>query len=104
MPPDLLAAPAIAALALRPWTAATEAGNGVPPTARKRVLPQENEERLSALGRQVPPPSEDELEIVAGLRSSRRRRRLLTWGTALIVVALGAGAIRHGSVRSLRPR
>ena len=56
-------------------------------------MPRENEERLSALGRQVPPPSEDELEIVAGLRSSRRRRRLLTWGIALIVVALGAGAI-----------
>ena len=37
--------------------------------------------------------SEDELEIVAGLRASRRRRRLLTWGTALIVAALCAGAI-----------
>jgi serine-type D-Ala-D-Ala carboxypeptidase (penicillin-binding protein 5/6) len=45
------------------------------------------------MGRQLPPPSEGELEIVAGLRASRRRRRLLTWGAALIVAALCAGAI-----------
>ena len=64
-----------------------------PAHARKRVLPRENEERLVAMARQLPPPSEDELEIVAGLRTSRRRRRLLTWGAALIVVALCAGAI-----------
>jgi D-alanyl-D-alanine carboxypeptidase (penicillin-binding protein 5/6) len=64
-----------------------------PAHARKRVLPRENEERLAEIGRQLPPPSEDELEIVAGLRASRRRRRLLTWGTALIVAALCAGAI-----------
>ena len=64
-----------------------------PAHSRKRVLPRENEERLAEIGRQLPPPSEDELEIVAGLRASRRRRRLLTWGTGLIVVALCAGAI-----------
>ena len=64
-----------------------------PAHARKRALPRENEERLAELGRQLPPPTEDELEIVAGLRASRRRRRLLTWGTALIVAALCAGAI-----------
>ncbi|MGD0746606.1 MAG: D-alanyl-D-alanine carboxypeptidase [Acidimicrobiales bacterium] len=68
-------------------------GKRGPAHARKPALPRENEERLVALGRQLPPPSEDELEIVAGLRSSRRRRRLLTWGTTLIVMALGAGAI-----------
>ncbi len=45
------------------------------------------------MGRQLPPPSEGELEIVAGLRASRRRRRLLTWGAALFVAALCAGAI-----------
>ena len=45
------------------------------------------------MGRQVPPPSEDELEIVAGLRASRRHRRLLAWAAALIVLALCAGAI-----------
>jgi serine-type D-Ala-D-Ala carboxypeptidase (penicillin-binding protein 5/6) len=64
-----------------------------PAHARRRALPRENEERLAEIGRQLPPPSEDELEIVAGLRASRRRRRLLTWSAALIVVALCAGAI-----------
>ena len=64
-----------------------------PAHARKRVLPRENEERLAEIGRQLPPPSKDELEIVAGLRASRRRRRLLTWAAVLIVAALGAGAI-----------
>jgi D-alanyl-D-alanine carboxypeptidase (penicillin-binding protein 5/6) len=64
-----------------------------PAHARKRALPRENEARLAEMGRQLPPPSKDELEIVAGLRASRRRRRLLTWGTALIVAALCAGAI-----------
>jgi D-alanyl-D-alanine carboxypeptidase (penicillin-binding protein 5/6) len=64
-----------------------------PAHARKRALPRETEERLAEIGRQLPPPSQDELEIVAGLRASRRRRRLLTWGTALIVAALCAGAV-----------
>ena len=64
-----------------------------PAHARKRALPRENEERLAEIGRQLPPPSEDELDIIAGLRASRRRRRLLTWGTALIIAALCAGAI-----------
>jgi serine-type D-Ala-D-Ala carboxypeptidase (penicillin-binding protein 5/6) len=64
-----------------------------PAHARKRALPRENEERLAEIGRQLPPPSEEELEIVAGLRASRRRRRLLTWAAALIVAALCAGAI-----------
>jgi serine-type D-Ala-D-Ala carboxypeptidase (penicillin-binding protein 5/6) len=60
---------------------------------RKRTLPRENEKRLAEMGKQLPPPSDEELEIVAGLRSARRRRRVLTWGTALIVAALVAGAI-----------
>ena len=64
-----------------------------PAHARKRALPRENEERLAEIGRQLPPPKEEELEIIAGLRASRRRRRLLTWGTALIIAALCAGAI-----------
>src|SRR5258708_31662092 len=64
-----------------------------PAHARKRALPRETEERLAEMARQLPPSGHDELEIVAGLRASRRRRRLLTWGTALIVVALCAGAI-----------
>ena len=64
-----------------------------PAHARKRALPREHEERLAEIGRQVPPPKEEGLEIIAGLRASRRRRRLLTWGTALIIAALCAGAI-----------
>src|SRR5271156_1747100 len=55
-----------------------------PAHARKRALPRENEERLAEIGRQLPPPSEEELEIVAGLRAQRRRRRLVAWGTACI--------------------
>jgi D-alanyl-D-alanine carboxypeptidase (penicillin-binding protein 5/6) len=71
-------------------------GNGgrkVPAHARKRALPRENEERLADIGRQLPPPGEDELAITAGLRSSRRRRRVAAWGSGLVVVALCAGAI-----------
>jgi D-alanyl-D-alanine carboxypeptidase (penicillin-binding protein 5/6) len=64
-----------------------------PAHARKRALPRANEERLAEIGRQLPPPSQDELEIIAGLRASRRRRRLLEWGIGLIVAALCAGAI-----------
>jgi D-alanyl-D-alanine carboxypeptidase (penicillin-binding protein 5/6) len=73
-----------------------DTGNGRrkgPAHARKRVLPRENEERLAELGRQLPPPSEDELEIVAGLRASRRRRRVVVWSSALLVAVLCAGAI-----------
>jgi D-alanyl-D-alanine carboxypeptidase (penicillin-binding protein 5/6) len=43
--------------------------------------------------RQLPPPSDEELEIVASLRASRRRRRLLAWGAAIVLLALVAGAI-----------
>ena len=68
-------------------------GRKGPAHARKRALPRDNEKRLADLGRQLPPPSEAELEIIAGLRASRRRRRLLAWSAAVIVVALGAGAI-----------
>ena len=64
-----------------------------PAHARKRAFPRENEERLAEIGRQLPPPSEDELEIISGLRASRRRRRLFAWATVLIVAALCAGAI-----------
>ncbi|HWD56530.1 MAG TPA: hypothetical protein VG346_15505 [Acidimicrobiales bacterium] len=64
-----------------------------PAHARGRALPQGNEERLTELGKRLPPPSDDELEIIRGLRSLRRRRRLLVWGATLIVLALFAGAI-----------
>jgi D-alanyl-D-alanine carboxypeptidase (penicillin-binding protein 5/6) len=64
-----------------------------PAHARRRALPRKNEERLAEIGRRLPPPSEEELEIVAGLRAQRRRRRLVGWGTALIVAVLCAGVI-----------
>jgi serine-type D-Ala-D-Ala carboxypeptidase (penicillin-binding protein 5/6) len=64
-----------------------------PAHARGRTLPQGNEERLADLGKQVPPSGDDELEIIARLRSSRRRRRLFGWATTLVVLALLAGAI-----------
>lgn len=65
----------------------------VPAHARKRALPRDNEARLVQLADRLPPPTEAELEISAALRTSRRRRRLLTWGVALVVVALCAGAV-----------
>jgi serine-type D-Ala-D-Ala carboxypeptidase (penicillin-binding protein 5/6) len=71
-------------------------GNGDrkgPAHARRRVLPRENEERLAEIGRQLPPPSDEEMAITAGLRTSRRRRRVVAWGSALVVIALCAGAI-----------
>ena len=64
-----------------------------PAHARRRALPRENEQRLAEIGRQLPPPSEEELEIVAGLRARRRRRRLVGWGITFIVAVLCAGAI-----------
>jgi D-alanyl-D-alanine carboxypeptidase (penicillin-binding protein 5/6) len=73
-----------------------------PVHGRKRALPRASEERLAEIGRQLPPPSKEELQIVAGLRASRRRRRLLTWGSVLIVAALVAGAIAL-AVRPLPP-
>ena len=68
-------------------------GRKGPAHARRRVLPQENEERLADIGRQLPPPNEEELAITAGLRRSRRRRRALAWGSGLVIAALCAGAI-----------
>jgi D-alanyl-D-alanine carboxypeptidase (penicillin-binding protein 5/6) len=64
-----------------------------PAHARRRAFPRENEERLAEIGRHLPPPSEEELEIVAGLRSQRRRRRLIGWTVALVLIALAAGAV-----------
>jgi D-alanyl-D-alanine carboxypeptidase (penicillin-binding protein 5/6) len=72
----------------------TDGGSGRGPShARKRVLPREHEDSLAELGRRLPAPDEGELAITAGLRASRRRRRALSWGLALLVLALCAGAI-----------
>jgi D-alanyl-D-alanine carboxypeptidase (penicillin-binding protein 5/6) len=64
-----------------------------PAHARGRTLPKGNEERLAELGKQLPPPSDDDLEIIRGLRHERFRRRLLTWLVAIVLLALLAGAI-----------
>src|ERR1700743_3438582 len=64
-----------------------------PAHARGRALPKANEERLAELGRHLPPPSEEELQITKGLRASRRRRRVFGWAAFLVVAALCAGAI-----------
>jgi D-alanyl-D-alanine carboxypeptidase (penicillin-binding protein 5/6) len=65
----------------------------VPAHARGRALPKANADRLAELGKHLPPPSEEELEIVAGLRASHRRRRVLGWAVFILVTALCAGAI-----------
>ncbi|HEY1445768.1 MAG TPA: hypothetical protein VGF51_12785 [Acidimicrobiales bacterium] len=64
-----------------------------PAHARGHTLPKGNEERLAELGKLLPPPGEDELEIIRGLRHERRRRRFIAWLIALVLIALLAGAI-----------
>jgi D-alanyl-D-alanine carboxypeptidase (penicillin-binding protein 5/6) len=64
-----------------------------PAHARGHTLPKGNEERLAELGKMLPPPSNDELEIIRGLRHERFRRRLLAWLIAIVLIALVAGAI-----------
>ena len=61
--------------------------------ARGGTLPKGNEDRLARLATRIPPPSDGELDIIKGLRSERRRRHLIGWGVALVVIALCAGAI-----------
>lgn len=57
------------------------------------TLPKDNEERLAELGKLLPPPGDDELEIIRGLRAERFRRRFLAWLIAIVLLALLAGAI-----------
>jgi D-alanyl-D-alanine carboxypeptidase (penicillin-binding protein 5/6) len=64
-----------------------------PAHARGRTLPKGSQERLSELGKLLPPPGEDELEIIRGLRHERRRRRFVGWLVAIVLIALLAGAI-----------
>jgi D-alanyl-D-alanine carboxypeptidase (penicillin-binding protein 5/6) len=64
-----------------------------PAHARGHALSKASEDRLADLGQLVPPPGDDDLKLIARLRSSRRRRRLLVWGLALVVLALLAGAV-----------
>jgi D-alanyl-D-alanine carboxypeptidase (penicillin-binding protein 5/6) len=51
------------------------------------------EARLVGPGTLLPPRSESELQIIAGLRASRRHRRFFGWLAVLVVAALCAGAI-----------
>jgi D-alanyl-D-alanine carboxypeptidase (penicillin-binding protein 5/6) len=64
-----------------------------PAHARGHTLPKANEDRLAELAKKLPPPSDDELEIIRGLRRSRLRRRFLAWLIAIVLLALLAGAI-----------
>ena len=64
-----------------------------PAHARGQTLPKGNERRLTDLGKLLPPPSEDELEIIRGLRHERRRRRFIGWLVAIVLIALIAGAV-----------
>jgi D-alanyl-D-alanine carboxypeptidase (penicillin-binding protein 5/6) len=73
--------------------AGTHGERRVPAHARGRTLPRGNEERLTELGKLLPPPSDDELEIIRGLRHQRLRRRFLAWLIAIVLVALLAGAV-----------
>jgi D-alanyl-D-alanine carboxypeptidase (penicillin-binding protein 5/6) len=57
------------------------------------TLPKGNEERLTELGALLPPPGDDELEIIRGLRHRRIRRHLIAWLVAIVLLALLAGAI-----------
>ncbi|HSZ37902.1 MAG TPA: hypothetical protein VK773_12490 [Acidimicrobiales bacterium] len=64
-----------------------------PAHARGHTLPKGNEQRLAELGKMLPPPGDDELEIIRGLRHERRRRRVIGWLVAIVLIALLAGAI-----------
>jgi D-alanyl-D-alanine carboxypeptidase (penicillin-binding protein 5/6) len=64
-----------------------------PAHARGHTLPKGNEERLAELGKLLPPPGDDELQIIRGLRHERFRRRLVAWLVAIVLIALLAGAI-----------
>ncbi len=61
--------------------------------ARGRTLPKGNEERLAQLATRLPPPTADELDIIKALRAERRRRHLIGWVVALVVIVLIAGGI-----------
>jgi len=70
-----------------------------PAHARGRTLPRGNEERLNELAKLLPPPSDDELQIIRDLHRQRVRRRLLAWAIAIVLLALLAG----GVVQWVRP-
>ena len=67
-------------------------GRKTPAHAEHRGLPRTSEQRLAELGRHLPPPSEEALEVMAADRSARVRRRLVAGAVTLLVVALVAVA------------
>ena len=70
-------------------------GRKGPAHARRRVSsnPSDTAPRLIGPGTNLPPRSESELRIIAGIRASRRHRRVLVWLAVLVAAALCAGAV-----------
>jgi serine-type D-Ala-D-Ala carboxypeptidase (penicillin-binding protein 5/6) len=64
-----------------------------PAHARARGSSGPSAARLVGSGTNLPPRSEDELRIIAGLRSQRRHRRVIFWLAVIVVAALCAGAV-----------
>ena len=64
-----------------------------PAHARARGSSSPSAPRLVGSGANLPPRSEDELRIIAGLRSQRRHRRVFFWLAVIVVAALCAGAV-----------
>jgi D-alanyl-D-alanine carboxypeptidase (penicillin-binding protein 5/6) len=64
-----------------------------PAHARHHGLTKESEKRLSELGRRLPPPSPEDLEVLAADRRALRRRHLIVgvFVTLLVLVVVGAG-------------
>ncbi len=74
-------------------------GTRRPAHARRRGFSKQTEERLADIGRQLPPPSPEDEQIIRADRAARIRRRFAVVLPILLVVLLGAGAV----VQSLRP-
>jgi serine-type D-Ala-D-Ala carboxypeptidase (penicillin-binding protein 5/6) len=70
-----------------------------PAHARRHGVSRATEERLAELGRQLPPPSEEDRKVMAADRAARIKRRLLVGLVVLLVLALGVG----GAVQWFRP-
>jgi serine-type D-Ala-D-Ala carboxypeptidase (penicillin-binding protein 5/6) len=72
---------------------------GRPAHARRHGISRATEERLAELGRQLPPPSEEDRKVMAADRAARLTRRFAVGFVAVLVVAVGIGA----AVQWLRP-
>lgn len=74
-------------------------GRRRPAHAGRRGFSKQTEKRLADIGRQLPPPSPEDQQIIKADRAARIRRRFAIVIPILLVVVLGAGA----AVQSLRP-